>query len=297
MPDPMLETHAGTIPFVVAFAVILCGAFLRSGLIVGAAFLWLRFSAFARSRKVFRLSLADGQLRSELFAAIPILVLDAAAVTALVHAGLLTPAPATWSNVLVTFALMFVLFEIWFYVTHRAMHTRALFFIHRQHHVAKVTDPLTSLSFSLLERLVLLTGGLGAAIILSRTVGISIAGLAIYGLTNYALNVLGHSNVEVFPYWFARSRLGRWLVTPTYHALHHARYRGHYGLFTSVLDRAFGSVYADYALVQDRAAAGRGLTRQGERLTGDASTGAPLWPDVIRTRPDRSAGWGGGPAG
>lgn len=270
MSDLMIETPAGTLPLVVAFAMILGGVVFRSAIIIGAAFLWLRFSTFARSRRVFRIALPDGQLRSELIAAIPVLMLDAAAVTVMVYAGLLTTVPATWSNALVTFALMFVFFEVWFYVTHRALHTRALFFIHRQHHTAQVTDPLTSLSFSLIERLMLLFGALGAAIVLSWTIEISVAGLAAYGLANYALNVLGHSNVEVFPGWFARSRLGRWLVTPTYHALHHARYRGHYGLFTSVLDRIFGNVYPDYELVQDRASAGQGLTRQGERLKREA---------------------------
>jgi sterol desaturase/sphingolipid hydroxylase (fatty acid hydroxylase superfamily) len=283
MPDLMIQTPAGTVPLIAAFAVILGGVMFRSAVIVGAAFLWLRFSAFARGRRVFRIALPDGQIRSELIAAIPVLMLDAVAVTALVYASLLTPVPATWGNTIVTFMLMFVLFEIWFYVTHRAMHTRALFFIHRQHHVAQVTDPMTSLSFSLLERLVLLTGALGAAIMLSWTIGISVAGLAAYGLANYALNVLGHSNVEVFPGWFARSRLGRWLVTPTYHALHHARYRGHYGLFTSVLDRMFGSVYPDYELLQDRASVGEGLTRQGERLKAETQ-GSSQKPGTIRPK-------------
>lgn len=269
MPDTIIQAPSGTLPLLATFAAILAGVVFRSTMIVGAAFLWLAFSAFARTRKVFRIALPDGQLKSELLAAIPVLMLDAAVVTTVISAGLLTPVAATWSNAFVTFVLMFALFEIWFYFTHRAMHTRALFFIHRQHHVAKVTDPLTSLSFSLLERLVLLTGALGAAIMLSWTIEISLAGLAAYGLANHALNVLGHANVEVFPGWFARSRFGRWLVTPSFHALHHARYRGHYGLFTTILDRSFGNVYPDYELVQDRASTGRGLTRQGERLEAE----------------------------
>jgi Delta7-sterol 5-desaturase len=133
--------------------------------------------------------------------------------------------------------------------------------------VAQVTDPLTSLSFSLMERMVLLTGVLGLAVLLSWLIEISLTGLWIYALTNYALNVMGHSNVEVFPAWFTKSWLGRLMVTPTYHSLHHARYRGHYGLFTSVLDRLFGSVYPDYEAVQERASNGEGLTRQGERIS------------------------------
>jgi Delta7-sterol 5-desaturase len=90
----------------------------RSGLFVGLAFLWLRFSAFARRRKVFRIPLPDGQIRSELFATIPVLLLDAAVITSVVYAGWLTPSPATEVNTIATFMLMFLLFEIWFYVTH-----------------------------------------------------------------------------------------------------------------------------------------------------------------------------------
>ena len=83
------------------------------------------------------------------------------------------------------------------------------------------------------------------------------------------MNVLGHSNLEVFPARFTQSPWGRWLITPTYHALHHARYRGHYGLFTQCLDRAFETVWPDYERVQQRAASARDsrrCTNGSERL-------------------------------
>jgi sterol desaturase/sphingolipid hydroxylase (fatty acid hydroxylase superfamily) len=239
----------------------------RSALLVGAAFLWLRFSAFAKRRRIVRGAFADGQIASELKAAIPVLVFDAAAAAAVIGAGWIRIGEPSWQLAALTFAGMFVWFEIWFYATHRLMHTRSLYWIHRQHHTAHVVDPLASLSFSILERAILLLGALGAAVAFSRLVHpIGAAGLFAYALTNYALNVLGHTNVEVYPAWFARSPVGRWIVTPTYHALHHARYRGHYGLFTSVLDRAFGDVFPDYELVQERASAGNGLSRPGERV-------------------------------
>jgi Delta7-sterol 5-desaturase len=285
MIHTIVETPLGPTTLLAAFTAILAGVFFRSAIFVGLAFLWLRLSDFARRRRVFRMALPEGQVRSELLAAIHVLLLDAAAITSVIYAGWLRHSPSTVANTIVTFLLMFALFEVWFYVTHRAMHTKALFFLHRQHHVAQVTDPLTSLSFSLIERAILLIGALGAAILLSWTIGISVAGMWTYAIANYALNVLGHSNVEVFPAWFTKSRLGRWLVTPTYHALHHARYGGHYGLFTSVLDRAFGSVYPDYEAVQERASAGQGLTRQGERLKpADGCTEQPLVPKTIRPK-------------
>jgi sterol desaturase/sphingolipid hydroxylase (fatty acid hydroxylase superfamily) len=239
----------------------------RSTLLVGGAFLWLRFSAFAKRRRIVRVAFADGQIASELKAAIPVLVFDAVATAAVIGAGWIRLGEPSWHLAALTFAGMFVWFEIWFYATHRLMHTRSLYWIHRQHHTAHVVDPLASLSFSILERAILLLGALGAAVAFSRLVHpIGAAGLFAYALANYALNVLGHTNVEVYPAWFARSPVGRWIVTPTYHALHHARYRGHYGLFTSVLDRAFGDVFPDYELVQERASAGNGLSRTGERL-------------------------------
>lgn len=239
---------------------------LRSAIIVGVAFLWLRFAGFAQRRRIFRLPYAAGQLASELRAALPVIVLDAAAITAVGVLGLLPVASPTLFNTLAGFVLMFVWFEVWFYAAHRLMHQPRFYWIHRQHHVAKVVDPLSSLSFSLVERAILLVGALGFAIAITHLMPISAAGLSAYALVNYLLNVVGHSNVEIFPAWFVESRLGRYIVTPTFHALHHARYRGHYGLFTSVLDRAFNSVFPDYSAVQQRASEGAGLSRQGERL-------------------------------
>jgi sterol desaturase/sphingolipid hydroxylase (fatty acid hydroxylase superfamily) len=246
-------------------AVALAIAF-RSAVVLGAAFLWLRLSAFAKRRLILRLPYADGQILAELRAAVPVVMLDAAVVVAIVSLGLLPLGPPTLAGGILTFALMFVWFEIWFYATHRLLHTPRFYWIHRQHHTAKVVDPLTSLSFSLLERLILLSGSVGFAVVLAQWLPLSAPGLIAYGAVNYLLNVLGHSNVEVFPGWFTRSRIGRLVVTPTYHALHHARYRGHYGLFTAILDRAFGSVFPDYDQVQQRASAGDGLSRQGERI-------------------------------
>jgi sterol desaturase/sphingolipid hydroxylase (fatty acid hydroxylase superfamily) len=260
----------------VAFATAATTLFLvfRSAIVLGLAFAWIRFSAFAKRRRILRLPYANGQIWSELKAAVPVVALDAVVVVAVVSAGLLPLGETTWRTALLTFGLMFAWFELWFYATHRLLHTPRFYWIHRQHHTAKVVDPLTSLSFSLIERLILLAGAVGFAIMLARIIPLSAAGLMAYGLTNYVLNVLGHSNVEIFPRWFTRSWIGRLVITPTYHALHHARYRGHYGLFTSILDRAFGSIFPDYEHVQERASAGNGLTRQGERVEPEP-TGAP----------------------
>jgi lathosterol oxidase len=224
--------------------------------------------------RVYRRALAAGQLRSEARAALGVVVCDALLVTAFRAAFEHQMAPFSIGVALLTYAWMFVGFEVWFYVTHRLMHTRALYRLHAQHHVAQVTDPLTSLSFSVVERLVLMGGGFGLVILAMQFMPVTRAGIMAYILTNYALNVFGHGNTEWLPERFVRSWAGRLFFTPTFHALHHARYQGHYGLFTPVLDRWLGTAFDDYEEVHARARAGAGLERIGERVRSAKSTAA-----------------------
>lgn len=216
--------------------------------------------------RVYRRSLAPGQLRSEARAAVGVVVCDVLLITAFRAANEHRLAPFSVEAALLTFAWMFVGFEVWFYVSHRLLHTRALYRLHAQHHVAQVTDPLTSLSFSVAERLMLMGGGFGLVILAMQVMPVTQVGIMAYILTNYALNVFGHGNTEWLPERFVRSWAGRLFFTPTFHALHHARYQGHYGLFTPVLDRWLGTTFDDYAEVHARARAGEGLERIGERV-------------------------------
>lgn len=216
--------------------------------------------------RVYRRALPSGQLLSEARAAVVVVALDALLVGLFrYHAGP-RMVPFSVPVALLSYAWMFVGFEVWFYVSHRLLHSKALYRFHAQHHVAQVTDPLTSLSFSLVERLVLMGGGLGLVLAAMEFMPITQAGLMAYILTNYVLNVVGHGNTEWLPQRFVSSWLGRLFFTPTFHALHHARYQGHYGLFTVVLDRWFGTAFQDYPRVHALAREGVGLVRIGERL-------------------------------
>ncbi len=229
----------------------------------------------AQRRRVYRRALPPGQLRSEARAALTVIVGDALLITAFRMYQDARFAPFTWQATLLTFAWMFVMFEVWFYVTHRLMHTRALYWVHAQHHVAQVTNPLTSLSFSLMERFVLLGGGFLFVAAAGAFMPVTQAGVLLYILTNYTLNVLGHGNTEWLPERFVASWAGRLFFTPTFHALHHARYQGHYGLFTPMLDRWLGTAFDDYPQVHARARAGNGLERMGERIRPEEALPTP----------------------
>lgn len=251
----------------ITFAIVLASMTIRSLIVVGAAFAWYNASSFAQRRRVYRLAYAEGQIGSELQSAVTVIAFDALLFSTVRHFGLIRYAPEPGLTTFAgTFLLVFLITEVWFYVTHRAMHHKRLFWIHRQHHTAKVTDPLTSLSFSVLERAILIGGILCFAGAVSLVLPLSMTGLIAAGLSNYVLNVLGHSNVEFIPERIATSRIGRLFITPSYHAMHHARFRGHYGLFTTVLDSWFSTRFEDYEQVYARARAGQGLDRLGERV-------------------------------
>ena len=236
---------------------------LRGILVQGALYLWIQFSHFAKRRRIFKIDFAPSQLRSEIQSSLLNIALDSVFFASLISFA--SPANSS-DNTLITFCISFVWFEIWFYVTHRLFHTKKLFFIHKQHHVAKVTSPFTALSFSLMERSILLLGGIGFLFLVTRWYPLSNMGVALYLLVNYFLNLFGHLNVELVPPRFLNFPGGQILNAPTYHALHHARNKGHYGLFTPYLDRIFGSQFSDYRRVQEMAYHENGLTRIGEQI-------------------------------
>lgn len=237
----------------------------RTVVVAGGAMALLR-TRLGQARRVYRHAFAPGQLRSELLSGARNLALDAALITLAHQGGLFEFVDFGWGVLAATFLVLFAWYEVWFFATHRLLHHEWLYPLHAQHHVAKVVHPLTSLSFSLVERLLLQLGAIAFIALVSRVMPMTRAGALAYFSFNYVMNVWGHSNVELLPAGFHRTRPGRFFFSASFHAMHHARYDGHYGLFTQVLDRLFGSAWADVDEVQSRAARGEGLERLGERF-------------------------------
>ncbi len=184
-----------------------------------------------------------------------------------------TTTPLTF---LTTFALVAVAYEVFFYVAHRALHHPALFFLHADHHRTVDTNALTSMAFSIPERVILQAGATLITGVLSRLFPTSEAAVLTYFSLNFALNVWGHVGVEVLPARWASSPLGKLFITTTFHAQHHHDGRGHFGLFTQVLDRLCLTVHPTYDArwSRDVSAAGEaqrlGLGAERERRGAEA---------------------------
>jgi sterol desaturase/sphingolipid hydroxylase (fatty acid hydroxylase superfamily) len=184
-----------------------------------------------------------------------------------IASGLLKTGQESALLILATFLLTFLWTEIWHYFSHIAMHHKSLHFIHHEHHLSKLTAPWTSVSFSFLEKFIFSLGILGMLAIVSQLHELSAFGVFSYYLLYFFTNTLGHANFEFRKAGYYGSVMGKIFNSPTYHALHHARYIKNYGLLTPWLDKLFGTEWKDVDQVQVRAAQGEPLLRLGEKCT------------------------------
>jgi sterol desaturase/sphingolipid hydroxylase (fatty acid hydroxylase superfamily) len=217
-------------------------------------------------RRIYNLEASQDQLKEELKNSFLTSPLHSFIIGLVLYFGILKDYESTILNVTYTFLIVFVWTEIWHYFSHRAMHIKALLFIHREHHKSKITNPLSSISFSFLEKLIFTVGIILPVAALSWYMPISFYGIIAYYLFYFVTNALGHSNMEIRKPGYTQTWIGRVINTPAYHAMHHARYVKNYGLITSTLDRLFNTMWEDYDKVQTRAASEQPLQKLSERL-------------------------------
>jgi sterol desaturase/sphingolipid hydroxylase (fatty acid hydroxylase superfamily) len=223
--------------------------FFSRSIALAGGFTWFtRCARSALARRIVPREVPWSKIRHDIFHGAKILVLDSIVVAGAIHFGVLQVRTSFDLSVLLTFLLMFIWLEMFFYYSHRLLHHPRFFWIHRHHHEGNVTNPWTSLSFSIMERLVLLLGAVGVPAILSQIFPgvISMQGFSLYFLVNYILNVNAHLNTELMPTAVFHSPVGEVVNTATHHSLHHLRYRGNFGLFTRLLDRVHSTEFGDY---------------------------------------------------
>lgn len=217
----------------------------------GALWFVTRFADRLGLRRIQKLPFTREQLRREArFSALTILVFATlvaaiALVTGQLHFAKATmPASAVewvWAVAAVPIALM--LHDFYFYWMHRLIHVDWIYrHVHKVHHLSTNPSPLAALAFHPLEALIEALGVLAILALLP----LPLPSLIVFGLLAFSFNVLGHLGYELFPERLMASSFGRWINSATSHNLHHRTFRYHYGLYTLIWDRAFGTIDPRY---------------------------------------------------
>lgn len=203
-------------------------------------------------------------------------ILDAALMVVLFYFGLLTDMPLFDGRALLwQFAIHCTVVEFVYYWLHRALHWKFLYkHWHQYHHASVNTEPTTALSFELGERLVY-TALFAVTPIGSYLLGHqSYATLALHLVWFDVMNYIGHINFEFFPTMWCESLLALTFYTPSYHSIHHTRFKKNYSLFMTWPDLLFGT--SDMTRTRD-------VHFEAQHLTNEP-TSEPLGEEDLRPK-------------
>jgi Delta7-sterol 5-desaturase len=153
------------------------------------------------------------------------------------------PGQHGWWWLVASFPLLLVWQDVYFYTTHRLLHTRWLFkHVHGVHHRSRQPSPWAAYAFHPIEALI---NGLVTPLALCV---VPLHGGVLFASVLHQIirNTHGHAAVETMPAGFTRHVLGQFFTTTTHHHLHHETARGNYGLWFTWWDRWLGTERMDY---------------------------------------------------
>ncbi|KAF7820626.1 very-long-chain aldehyde decarbonylase CER1-like [Senna tora] len=148
-------------------------------------------------------------------------------------------------GVIITAGLHAGAVEFLYYWLHRALHHHFLYTrYHSHHHSSILTQPITSVIHPFIEVVAYLVLFIipVSTTLFTRTASIA----SLFGYIFYIdfMNNLGHCNFEFFPrYLFSFFPFFKYLCyTPSFHSLHHTKFRTNYSLFMPLYDYIYGTM-------------------------------------------------------
>jgi sterol desaturase/sphingolipid hydroxylase (fatty acid hydroxylase superfamily) len=141
-----------------------------------------------------------------------------------------------WLYYLGVIPIMFMIYDLYFYVTHRIMHHKRLFnLFHLTHHKSKDISPITALSMDVLEAII----NQGALIMLFFLFPIHTTHVYLWVVVTISYTIYLHSGIELFSDKFLQTKVGRLINTTKTHSEHHIKFKGNYGFYTLIWDKIF----------------------------------------------------------
>lgn len=148
-----------------------------------------------------------------------------------------------WGYFILSFLIMIVFHDFYFYWTHRLMHHPRLFkYIHKVHHDSTNPSPWAAYSFHPLEAIV------QALVLPLMLLFLPVHELNIFLFTSYMIlqNVRGHLGYEMLPKGFLKGKFLNWNLTTVHHNMHHKNFNCNYGLYFSWWDKWMNSNHKNY---------------------------------------------------
>lgn len=144
----------------------------------------------------------------------------------------------SWLYLVLSFPLLVIIHDTYFYWTHRLLHAPAFFKLaHLRHHLSHNPTPWSAFSFHPIE-----------AIINALFLPIIVVIMPLHPLIIFCfmllmtlVNIMGHAGFEFFSNRFVNSTIGKWSNAVQHHNYHHEHSDGNYGLYFTFWDRWMGT--------------------------------------------------------
>lgn len=129
-----------------------------------------------------------------------------------------------------------------YYAFHRLLHWQWFYKnFHQYHHKSINTEPTTGVSFEIYERVSYTVLFAIAPLITDYQGYQSYLGFILYYVWFDIMNEGGHINFEPLPDWWLKSPLHLIFYSPTFHSIHHTKFKKNYSLFMPYTDILFGT--------------------------------------------------------
>lgn len=148
------------------------------------------------------------------------------------------PSTHGWWYIGVSYLIVLILQDSYFYATHRLFHWPRFYRLtHQGHHRSRPPTPWTSFAFDPMEAMAHALFLVGVVCLLPLHLGTILAVLTT--MTIWA--VVNHLGLEQPPLHFPHHWLGHWMIGPAHHSVHHKHQDKHFGLYFTFWDRVMGT--------------------------------------------------------
>lgn len=149
-----------------------------------------------------------------------------------------------WWYLGLSYVSVLILQDAIYYPTHRLFHHHTLYaWCHHGHHRTRQPTPWTSFAFDPPEAI------LQALVMVAVVVVVPLHPVTLMAVlsTMTVWAIVNHLGLDHLPRRFPHHWLGRWVIGPAHHSLHHRHQGVHFGLYFTFWDRIGGTEDPDYA--------------------------------------------------